>query len=59
MTALHRTRSSPESAQHWREVHLRGDSSPPINLPDRRARRSIGTAICIRERGRKEQVIYE
>jgi len=47
------------NATHWRKVHLAGDRNPPIFLPDRRVRRSIGTATTIRERGRKEQVTYE
>lgn len=51
----------PESASaaHWRAVHMAGDKSPPIYLPDRRVRRSIGTATRFFERGRKEDVVYE
>lgn len=47
------------NAAYWRQVHLAGDRNPPIFLPDRRVRRSVGTATLFRERGRKEAVTYE
>ncbi|WP_164975652.1 hypothetical protein [Sphingobium fluviale] len=52
-------RQESESAQYWRNVHLKGDKSPPINLPDRRVRRSIGTATMLRRSGKDAGVIYE
>ena len=44
---------------YWGALHIASDRNPPIFLPDRRVRRSVGTAISIRERGRKEQATYE
>ncbi len=35
---------APRDPDHWRQVHLAGDRNPPIFLPDRRVRRSVGTA---------------
>jgi hypothetical protein len=52
-------RPQRESEQHWRRVHLAGDKSPPIDLPDRRVRRSIGTATMCRRSGKDAGVIYE
>lgn len=48
-----------ESARYWRNVHLKGDKARPINLPDRRVRRSIGTATMLRRSGKDAEVIYE
>lgn len=64
MTRIH-TRAPSLSAQpekgaaYWGQLHIRGDRSKPIWLPDRRVRRSVGTATSFRQFGRKEQVTYE
>ncbi|WP_164975621.1 hypothetical protein [Sphingobium fluviale] len=52
-------RQETESARYWRNVHLKGDRSPPINLPDRRVRRSVGTATMVRSYGKDAGAIYE
>lgn len=52
-------RQESESAQYWRNVHLKGDKARPINLPDRRVRRSIGTATMCRRSGKNEGLTYE
>ena len=44
---------------YWGALHIASDRNPPIFLPDRRIRRSIGTATSIREKGRKEAATYE
>lgn len=59
MTRPHSPERRAKDAAYWGAPHLRGDRNPPIDLPDRRVRRSIGTATRIMERGRKEQVVYE
>ena len=52
-------RPQRESEQHWRRVHLAGDKSPPIDLPDRRRRRSTGVSMMFYRRGKDAGVIYE
>lgn len=54
-TASQRT----EQSAYWGAIHMAGDRARPIFLPDRRVRRSVGTATLFRERGRKEAVTYE
>ena len=44
---------------YWGALHIASDRARPIFLPDRRVRRSVGTATLFRERGRKEAVTYE
>jgi|GEM_PF-3191047 hypothetical protein len=46
---------APRDPDHWRQVHLAGDRNPPIFLPDRRVRRSVGTATCWRSKGGEAQ----
>lgn len=44
--------------ERWGRIHIAGDRNPPIFLPDRRIRRSVGTATSIRKSG-KEAAVYE
>lgn len=44
-----------KDAAYWNALHLRGDRNPPIFLPDRRVRRSVGTATVWRSKGREAQ----
>jgi len=43
---------------YWGALHIAGDRNPPIFLPDRRVRRSVGTATSIRKSG-KAAAVYE
>lgn len=42
---------------YWRGVHMAGDKSPPVCLPDTRPRRSIGTARMWRCFGKSVEVM--
>lgn len=44
---------------YWNALHVRSDKSQPIALPDRRVRRSIGTATTVRRIGKGDAHVWE
>lgn len=44
---------------YWNALHVRSDKSAPIVLPDRRVRRSIGTATTVRAFGKGGGYVWE
>ena len=44
---------------YWGALHVRSDKAQPIVLPDRRVRRSIGTATTVRRIGKGDAHVWE